>query len=208
MKSVVDYTLLDAQTSLSADFTASGADLTSVAHGLVDGDIVELTTTGTLPANLSTGTQYYVVDSLDDVFGLSATEDGTAITTGDAGTGTHTFHKIIFGRVVTAKDFQIINLTISTSDSAAATIKFQNSQNEDSPDFTLASSVSNPWDFVQIIDKEDDAAVDGDTGVTFSGTDDVRKFEVNSKVANFVTVKVINWTAGAITVKARCFNNY
>jgi hypothetical protein len=77
-------------------FTASGASLTSTAHGLYIDDTVELASTTTLPAGLSIDTTYYiVVDGLtDDIFQLSASKGGNPITTTDGGTGTHSFIKL------------------------------------------------------------------------------------------------------------------
>lgn len=66
------------------------SDLFTVTdHGLVDDDQIELTTTGTLPAGLSTGTTYYVISATANTFQLSATQAGAAIDITDAGTGTH-----------------------------------------------------------------------------------------------------------------------
>lgn len=84
---------IDSQTVTSQAFTASGAVLTSSGHGLNDGNAVRLTTSGTLPAGLSLLTTYYVVgaDRTAGTFGLAATRGGSAITTTDAGSGTHTY---------------------------------------------------------------------------------------------------------------------
>lgn len=71
-------------------FSASGATLTGYDHPFANGDVVLLSTTdGDLPAGLATDTPYYVVSVSGDTLGLSATSGGSAITTTDAGTGTH-----------------------------------------------------------------------------------------------------------------------
>lgn len=72
---------------------APGSTLTSTAHGLAAGQAVTLTTTGTLPAGLSTGTVYYVRDVTANTFALSATYGGAAISVTDDGTGTHSWNK-------------------------------------------------------------------------------------------------------------------
>lgn len=71
-------------------FTASSTKLTAVAHGFVDGQRAQLSTTGTLPAGLVTGISYYIVQAATDRLGLSTTLNGPPIATTDAGTGTHT----------------------------------------------------------------------------------------------------------------------
>lgn len=53
------------------------------------GGKVNLTTTGTLPTNFSTGTDYWVVATTTTVFALSETLGGNPITAGSAGSGTH-----------------------------------------------------------------------------------------------------------------------
>lgn len=76
-------------------FTAAGAVLTHTAHGLRTGDgPVRLTTTTTLPAGLALATDYYAVNLTANTYSLATSFAnalaGTVITTGDAGTGTHT----------------------------------------------------------------------------------------------------------------------
>lgn len=75
--------------------------VTSSTHGMVTNDIVQLTTTDTLPAGLELATDYYVTKIDADTFTLSTTIGGTAIDITDTGTGTHTFtkfyHEIEFG---------------------------------------------------------------------------------------------------------------
>lgn len=61
------------------------------AHGYPVNTVVRIKTTGTMPGNFSTLTNYYVVTVVDvDHIKLSATQGGGAITAGSAGTGTHT----------------------------------------------------------------------------------------------------------------------
>lgn len=76
----------------ASTFTANASTdtLTASDHQLADGARVRLTTTGTLPAGLSTGTDYYVIERTGDTFQLAATEGGSAIDVTDTGSGTHT----------------------------------------------------------------------------------------------------------------------
>lgn len=86
---------------LSDTFTANaGTDVctwTSTAnkpYNILTGTRVRLTTTTTLPAGLSTATDYYVIKVSDTTFKLATSYAnavaGTAIDITDAGTGTHT----------------------------------------------------------------------------------------------------------------------
>jgi hypothetical protein len=74
-------------------FTASGATI-SVPNGRhvpINGNTVQVVTTGTLPSPLAVNTTYYVVSASASgrTFQLSATSGGAAITTSDAGSGVH-----------------------------------------------------------------------------------------------------------------------
>lgn len=59
-------------------------------HGLVDGDQVQFTTTGTLPAPVVSGAVYYVVESTNSTFKLSTTFGGTVLDITTQGAGVHT----------------------------------------------------------------------------------------------------------------------
>lgn len=63
---------------------------TLVNHGLVDGQLVHVTTTETLPTPLTINTNYYIITSTTNTFQLSLTSGGAAIDLTDNGTGTHT----------------------------------------------------------------------------------------------------------------------
>lgn len=63
--------------------------LTKDNHGLQTNDQVTLITTGALPTGIVADTFYYVIYITDHTFELSATRDGTAITTSGSQSGTH-----------------------------------------------------------------------------------------------------------------------
>ena len=66
---------------------------TSVTHGLVDGDIVQLTNSGgALPSGFAGATVYYVISATPTTFKLSLTRGGAAVDGTTNGTGTHTVH--------------------------------------------------------------------------------------------------------------------
>lgn len=77
------------------DVTVGTDSINSTAHGLSTGDIVQLTSSGTLPAGLALATDYYVIRVDADNFKLAASaidaENGDAVDiTAAAGGGTHT----------------------------------------------------------------------------------------------------------------------
>lgn len=79
-------------TFVDADVNTGSETITEVAHGMQNGDPVILSNSGgTLPAGLTAGTTYYVVNKADDTFQLSLTYGGSAVDiTSAAGGGTHT----------------------------------------------------------------------------------------------------------------------
>lgn len=77
-------------TFLPADVNTTTDIITILNHGLVDGDAIQLTSSGTLPAPLATSTVYYIVQSTNDTFRLSTAANGAGINITTQGTGTHT----------------------------------------------------------------------------------------------------------------------
>lgn len=71
---------------------ANPAVFTLTSHGLVAGDVIQLSTTGALPTGLSAATNYYVIATglTTNTFEVSATRGGTAITTTGSQSGTQT----------------------------------------------------------------------------------------------------------------------
>ena len=206
--------VLDAIALLSANFTAATTDIiTSNAHGLKNGDAVILTTTDTLPAGLSTLTRYYVIEATTNTFKLSLDRgSGVAVDITDTGTGTHTFTIANAGEPVLVSDFKDKQATISCAGFGSgdtATVKCQGSNKETPPDFDAAKTESNEWDYVQMIDLEDGSTVDGDTGVTFSDSNDLRKFAINVDGLRWITFNITAQSDTAnttITVDLSMFN--
>lgn len=127
------------------------------------------------------------------------------------------------------EDYRNVEVTLVTSGSASGVIKFQIAQgaiaggNTTStgftnnaaaatgslkyPDFSSASSPSNPWTYVQVIDLADQSTVNGGTGITLSGTDVSRTFEVNINAAMYFTATLSGYSAGAFTIIVKAYND-
>lgn len=72
----------------------AGTDtLTSNGHPFVDGDLIDFTTTTTLPSPLAVSTLYEVRDATASTYKIAAAAGGPAINITDTGTGTHTARK-------------------------------------------------------------------------------------------------------------------
>jgi len=85
-----DQVILGSPSSTVTISNAAPAVVSWATHNQPDGTPVVLTTTGTLPAGLTAGRVYYVVNGTSGTFQVAATVGGTGITTTSAGTGTHT----------------------------------------------------------------------------------------------------------------------
>lgn len=78
-------------------FTSPGGTphvFTLVAHGLVNGDAVQLTAATTLSSDFTANAKYFVCAKTDDTFQLEATVGGGGVTGSNAGTGVHTVHHL------------------------------------------------------------------------------------------------------------------
>jgi hypothetical protein len=189
-----------------ADFTAATTGIiTSAAHGLVNGDVVRVTTTTTLPSGLSADTDYYVIESDTNTFQLSATRDGSAVTIASTGTGTHTYH--LKGKVIYVGDWKNVALSLNFITTPTMTVKVQGSIAEDAPSFSDSQAYDNRWDYVEVIDVEDGTALDGDTGIACTGTADNRIFEANVSALKWITVAITAYTAGTLDVRVASFSD-
>jgi hypothetical protein len=79
-------------TGLATTFSAGAADITvtGISSDAIVHDRIRFSTTGTLPAGLTPGTDYYIVYKSGSIIRISATRGGTAFTTPSGGTGAHT----------------------------------------------------------------------------------------------------------------------
>lgn len=90
------YECIKQETSTVTISQSSAALVTWNNHGLVNGRMVKLTNAGgALPAGLTTGTTYYVINSSANTFNLSTTVGGAAVATTSAGSGTHTATSLV-----------------------------------------------------------------------------------------------------------------
>lgn len=225
MRKSIEYIIMDRQGTLTAAFTAATTDIcTSAAHGLKNGDMVVLTSTGTLPLGLSTSTVYWVIEATTNTFKLSARSCPTYTTVSGvpppvppvditgATTDTDTFTMHDIGRNILVEDFRHCIISFNGSSDANMTVKFQGSIGDSTtdnaaPDFSAAQAYNNQWDYIEVIDLEDGSAIDGDTGVAQTGTNDHRMFEMNINGLRWINAIVTAWSAGATTIRVRLFND-
>ena len=97
---------------------------------------------------------------------------------------------------------------------AALTVKFQGSigtgigaNMEVAPAFGSAQSVTNQWDYLEVIDLQNGNAIDGDTGMTVAGVDDYRLFEAQINGMQYICATVTARTQGEVTITVRLYND-
>ena len=119
------------------------------------------------------------------------------------------------GKNIDCRDFQHAILFFATDGGgdAALTVKFQGSigiglADITAPDFSAAQTVTNMWDYIEVVDLQNGTAIDGDTGVAVATADDYRIFELNINGLVWLNARVTARTQGEVTVKVLLFNNY
>jgi hypothetical protein len=188
-----------------AAFTAATTDIiTSAAHGLSNGDLLQLTTATTLPAGLSLATNYYVIDAATDTFNLSASPNGPSVNITDTGTGTHTYH--LKGRVIYVGDWKIAHLSLNFISTPTMTVKVQGAVTQDAPDFNAAQSSTNRWEYIDVTDTQNNTSIDGDTGIACTGTADNRILQVTQSGLRWLTIEMNAFTAGTVDARCRVFD--
>ena len=82
---------------------------------------------------------------------------------------------------ILVQDFKNISFSFATDwwADAALTVKFQWSIQNTAPDFSSAQSVTNHWDYIDVIDIQDWTAIDWDTWISVSTADDYRLLQAN-----------------------------
>ena len=80
-----------ASISIPNPTTPSDTTITSTAHGLVNGQTVSFSTTGSLPSGIDTDRWYFVINKTDDTFQISNTLGGAPVQTSGVQSGTQTY---------------------------------------------------------------------------------------------------------------------
>lgn len=202
MPNVIEYIMMLASKTRAITSSTDATPIvvtTTANHGLSTGDRISIFGHTT---NVAANGQHVITVTALNKFSLDGSV-GTGAGAGADGTYTSPYPKAIL-----CSDFETIKFTFDTDGGgdAAVTIKVATSDQETCPDFAKPQSVTNQYDYTDIIDLEDGASIDGDTGVAVAGADDHRHFEINLNGARWFTIIPIAGTEGEITVKATLFN--
>lgn len=210
-----EYVIFDSVTpqAITSSTDATPIVVTKASHGLATGDLVLIYghTTNVAANGIRKVTR---VDA--NTFSLQDPYSGSNIAGSGAGAGGASGIFMTAPKVLLVEDFRDIVLYVNTAGTATTTIKFAGSlglnladqtAHGDTPIFGATVSDTNPYNFVAVINLEDGAQIEGDTGLVVAGTDVSRSLEVNVNGLKYFTVVPISWTQGAITVKAKLFND-
>lgn len=105
--------------------------------------------------------------------------------------------------------YEDVMLQIHTSGSAAATIKIAVSMSLSAPNFAVASSNTNIYDYIDLTPVNGQATpVVGATGVVLTGTDIVKLYSVDMKYIKWICPIISGYSAGSISIDLSAANNY
>lgn len=199
MKYIGEYTVANAiaPRAITSSTNASPIVVTATAHGYSTGDIVTIFGHATNTAANGTWT---VTKVTADTFSL----DGS---TGN-GVGADSGVRSIAPLRIFVRDADHVKLTFDTDGGgdAAMTVKIAGSHGDAYADYAASQAVTNQYDFIDVVDNEDAASVDGDTGFVVASADDHRMFSVNTEALDWLSLQVSAGTAGELTVKAALYS--
>ena len=117
------------------------------------------------------------------------------------------------GNSILVDDFRHKILQISTDGvdtGDTITFKVQGSSSENAPTWGSAQSLTNQWEYIEVVDQEDGSNIDGDTGITIADADDVRSLAINVDGLRWVTVNITansDTTNVSLTALLKLFND-
>lgn len=116
------------------------------------------------------------------------------------------------GNTIYVWDFKNITVLIASTGSANAVVKCKGAislspDGSTYPNFANATSITNPYDTIQMISLSDATTVNGAVWVVFSGTDKVQLYSVNTSNIDWLTFDISNYLAGQISVYLLVTNN-
>lgn len=110
------------------------------------------------------------------------------------------------GKAFFARDFRICDLIVRGGGNGTFTIRVQGAIGENPPDFTQASSTTNQWSFVQLVNTDTGATIAGSTGYVQSGTDATVGLEANINRMDWIAIQA-TMTSGNVTIDLAMYDN-
>lgn len=142
------------------DVAPVGDEFYEVAHEMVDGLPVQLTTTDTLPAPLQLATTYYILKNDANRFGLEASVGGGVIDITDHGVGTHTVTPVTYAPTFETTDVDTGNNTIYVNGHSFV----ENEEVQFTTSNTLPAGLSLATDYYVLVQDADRIKVEASVG--------------------------------------------
>lgn len=213
-----EVTLYNAVTpvAITSSTDATPIVVTATAHGFLTGDRVLIVGHTT---NLAANGIYKVTKVTANTFSLQDEFTGANIVGSGGGAGANGI-AVSAPPILLVSDDRNIIVQTGTSGTATTTIKFAGSLGKaesanslltspkyDFVNFAATVSPSNPYTFLQALNLDTAAAINGATGIVVAGTDVNVQHEINVNAMKYFTAFPISWTAGAITIKVIVVTN-
>lgn len=210
-----EYTIWDAVTpvAVTSSTDATPIVVTATAHGLATGDLVMINGHTT---NIAANGIFKVTRLSSSTFSLQNYNTNANVAGTGAGAGSSGV-MVVAPRILLVSSFRNIILSFVSSSSLNATIKLAgslgkpasavSSDGDDTPNFAATQSKSNPYQYVQILNLDTAAAVNGATGITSAGSDLNTQYEVNINALKYFCPVLTAWSAGTFTLKAQVVDN-
>lgn len=214
MKDFKEYTIWNAVVpqAVTSSTDATPIVVTKASHGYSTGDLVMINGHTT---NVAANGLFKITVLSASTFSLQDINTGANIAGSGGGAGSGGV-VVLAPKIMLVEDYQNAVISIMTSGSANFTAKVAGSLGKlasdanshgDTPNFGATISKSNPYSFIQLINLDTAAAVNGATGITSAGTDLQNTYELNVNGLKYFTIVLTAWSAGTLTVRAQLFNN-
>lgn len=202
MRDFKEYTIWNNVTPVvvTSSTDASPAVVTATAHGFTSGQQVMINGHTT---NIAVNGLYEVVVLTANTFSLLDVNTRLPINGSGAGSGSGGV-VVLAPKIPLVQDFRNAVFEFFTTGSFNGTVKIAGSAQSGSSNpanFGATQSPTNEYTFLQIINLDTGAAVNGATGVTSAGTDLQNKYEININVVKWVCPVLTAWSAGAISMR-------
>lgn len=109
------------------------------------------------------------------------------------------------GAMFLMNDYRTIGVTVANA-ALTGTVKVACTMQKNATVSTTAS-MTNRWDYVELIELVDSSSLPGDTGLVVSSDSNIRQYEVNSNNFYACTAVLSPYTSGSTTIKFRPANN-
>lgn len=208
MRDSKEYTIHSAVTpvTVTSSTDATPIVVTATSHGLATGDLVFIYghTTNVAANGISRVTRVDANSfSLQDHY-TGANKAGSGAGAGSGGDLSPA------PKIALVEDFRNAVFSVHTSGTSTLTLSLVGSVGKtdgSTPNFGATQSASNPWSFIQAVNLNSGAAIDGTTGIALSGADINLAYEANINGLKYLTVIPTAWTQGTFTVKMKVFSN-